>query len=263
MLEAMERLLVFGDDASPGADDAWRWIDAQRWPGWRVEVLSADPPSPGPPLSAGEVAPHPWQPAAPRVPSSSSAITVLRHLKVRSDPRIALLRSDADLIVIGPRGEGMLKALHLGSTADYLLHHPPAPLVIARAPRPVTRVLLGADGSVHSRRAVEVLAGLPWIGGTEVAVVGVKDGAADLDEAAEHACGVLEGRAAAVSTRRTVGHTPSAILDAAADLEADLIVLGTRGLLGVRRVLLGSTTSAVAQVAPCSVLAACAEDSEM
>ena len=39
----------------------------------------------------------------------------------------------------------------------------------------------------------------------------------------------------------------------------DLAVLGTRGLTGMRRFHLGSTASAIARSATCSVLVACAE----
>jgi nucleotide-binding universal stress UspA family protein len=45
-----------------------------------------------------------------------------------------------------------------------------------------------------------------------------------------------------------------AILDAAAELKADLIVMGTHGRTGFRRLVLGSVTEEVLRKAPCPVL---------
>jgi nucleotide-binding universal stress UspA family protein len=181
----------------------------------------------------------------------------VRHFEAKSDPRLALLRPDADLLVIGPRGGGLLKTLHLGSTAESLLHLPPAPLLIARAPRPVSRVLLCADGSAHARRAAEALAGMPWLDEASVWVLGVEDGRSDLDRGQEEACALLEKIAKETAVRRTPGPVPWAILEQADELEADLIVMGTRGILGIRRLVVGSTASAVVRAARSSVLAVC------
>jgi nucleotide-binding universal stress UspA family protein len=45
-----------------------------------------------------------------------------------------------------------------------------------------------------------------------------------------------------------------AIIDAAEQLSADLIVMGTRGLTGLKHVLLGSVAETVARLAPCPVM---------
>lgn len=47
---------------------------------------------------------------------------------------------------------------------------------------------------------------------------------------------------------------PDAVLTAAEELDADLIVVGNRGMSGSRRFLLGSVPNAVSHHAPCSVL---------
>jgi nucleotide-binding universal stress UspA family protein len=53
-----------------------------------------------------------------------------------------------------------------------------------------------------------------------------------------------------------VAHGPAdkALIQIAAELQADLLVVGTVGRTGFRRVLLGSVAEAVARHAPCSVL---------
>jgi nucleotide-binding universal stress UspA family protein len=50
------------------------------------------------------------------------------------------------------------------------------------------------------------------------------------------------------------GDPAEAILEAAADKEADLIVVGNKGMTGARRFVLGSVPNKVTHHAPCSVL---------
>jgi len=58
-------------------------------------------------------------------------------------------------------------------------------------------------------------------------------------------------RAEAVSKR---GHTSSTILRFAAEEKVDLILLGSRGVSGPKKLLLGSVSNTVAQEAKCNVL---------
>ena len=90
-----------------------------------------------------------------------------------ADPRRAGRTADADLLVIGARGRGLFKSLRLGSAAEWLLQCPPAPLLIARTGRPVRRVLVCVDGSVHAWRAVQTVAELPVLADAEVTVLTV------------------------------------------------------------------------------------------
>ena len=50
------------------------------------------------------------------------------------------------------------------------------------------------------------------------------------------------------------GNTPTTIVERALAMEADLIVMGTHGRRGFKRLLLGSVTEAVLHEAPCPVL---------
>jgi len=47
---------------------------------------------------------------------------------------------------------------------------------------------------------------------------------------------------------------PQAIVEMAKDISADLIVMGTRGLTGVKHVMLGSVAERTLRIAPCPVL---------
>jgi nucleotide-binding universal stress UspA family protein len=47
---------------------------------------------------------------------------------------------------------------------------------------------------------------------------------------------------------------PQAIIEMAEDIGADLIVMGTRGLTGIKHVMLGSVVERTVRSAPCPVL---------
>ena len=49
------------------------------------------------------------------------------------------------------------------------------------------------------------------------------------------------------------GSAAEALLDVAAELDADLIVIGNKGMAGARRFLLGSVPNNVSHHAPCGV----------
>jgi len=57
-----------------------------------------------------------------------------------------------------------------------------------------------------------------------------------------------------VNSELRLGVASQVILQAASDLDSDLIVVGTRGLAGLKHLLLGSTAERVVQQAPCPVL---------
>lgn len=57
-----------------------------------------------------------------------------------------------------------------------------------------------------------------------------------------------------LEVRLVATSVPDAILDYAEQQGTDLIVIGTRGITGVKRFLLGSVASAVVHHAPCPVL---------
>jgi nucleotide-binding universal stress UspA family protein len=249
------RTLVLGDDGSPAADTAWQWITNHRWPGWRVVAVTARMPEVGPPVAPELAELHPWDCPSPRVAREDSEIAAVEHVTAIADPRIALGEfPGADLVVVGPTGRGVLKALYLGSTAGWLIEDPTAPVVIARSARPAKRVVLGVDGSVHATRAAQVLADLPWIAGVEVVVVGVRDGRSEINHGFEEALPVLEATGATVTTHKVVGKATRVLLDEIDASDAGLVVVGSRGLTRLRRLFAGSTASALARRAPCSVL---------
>ena len=258
--------LVFGDDGSAAADVAWLWINSHAWPGWTVSVVEAHRSPEYAVLPPERTELHVWEPKHPRELIAGAPDTVVEHLVAEADPRVVLDScGEADLMVVGPRGRGALKQLHIGSTTEWLLSRPDPPLVIVRTGRVTHRVLVCVDGSRHAERATRAVAALPWIAGCTVTVLAVDEDRADAAAAAASAVSVL--REAGVEPRTIVAEGPHGALAAAHDvrtvilseiaaLDTDLVALGTRGLGTLRRAIVGSTASAVALHAPCSVLVA-------
>jgi len=132
------------------------------------------------------------------------------------------------------------------------------------------QIVVGVDGSESSRTALEwAVDEASHRGATVVAVhawepiltAGLRSAAVYSDEAIQEAGGaVLDEAIAAVDPpegvtieRRCVrGNATAALLEVAGG--ADLLVVGTRGLGGFGRLLLGSVSSQVVHHAPCPVV---------
>jgi nucleotide-binding universal stress UspA family protein len=252
------RTLLFGDDSSPSSDIAFSFVDQQSWPGWKLHIVHAEPAPWGKPIPESEVTPHPWDPPQRRTVSDTANFDEVAHLFARVDPRIALM-GPADLVVIGPRGKGLLKALNLGSVSEFLLAHPPTPLVIARTGTPVRQVLVTHDTSHSADRALQTFASLPWAASTAVTLVVVDDHRVDAQVAVRKAKDALAVAGIEPEVVLHEGAPTGAIAGEIDRRRPELVVLGTRGLTGFDRFHLGSTAASIARSAPCSVLVACAE----
>jgi nucleotide-binding universal stress UspA family protein len=139
-------------------------------------------------------------------------------------------------IVVGTDGsetarEAVTQAVELASRLDATVH-----LVSAYEPvsglglrdGPTGQVAVGAEWAVHQLGEVE----------------------ATLEAAA--AVARRAGVAVAVYARQ--GDAADAILDVAEERNADLVIIGNKGLTGAKRFLLGSVPNKVSHYAPCSVM---------
>lgn len=125
------------------------------------------------------------------------------------------------------------------------------------------RILVGYSGSEAARRALETAADLAGYGST-LAVVSVA--AADVDEALQadsvSGAGRLLSEAHEQLLRRQVtarylqpvGEPADRLLEAARELDADLLVVGRRDRNAPRRLVLGSVSAKVVRRCPCDVL---------
>lgn len=257
----MTRTLAFGDDRSEAADRCWNWIAAHLWDGWDLDVVHAEPPADMHPVPSEESDLHPCEPENPRQ-GSALGFGNVEHLCASVDPRLALISRPWDLVAIGPKGSGFLKSLHLGSTADWLLRQPISPLVIARSPGPVQKVMVGVDGSPHAHRAISTLSTLPWLDGVEVGLLAVDDGRVDTEAVLGAAERELADTGADLERLTRSGSATRQIMSEIEVAKPDLVVLGARGLSGLKRLVLGSSTSAVAGSTGASLLVAHAETEE-
>jgi nucleotide-binding universal stress UspA family protein len=135
-------------------------------------------------------------------------------------------------IVVGTDGSDTASkaVLHAGEIAKAL----GAKLHIVSAYAPVA-------AQVHSEGDPERA---EWNVGPDVLVEGV------LSEASA----VVASLGLELETHAARGDAAEALIDAAAQTGADLIVVGNRGMTGARRFLLGNVPNKVSHHAPCSVL---------
>ncbi|HWD64495.1 MAG TPA: universal stress protein [Solirubrobacteraceae bacterium] len=139
-------------------------------------------------------------------------------------------------------------------------------------------IVIGTDGSETARRAVGDAVALAESIGAKLLVVSVYEAVSDVrlreerDDVAEDTDWVFnrrddvlamleetagEARSAGVPEVETFarqGDPADAILDVAEEQQADLIMVGNRGMTGKRRFLLGSVPNKISHNAPCSVL---------
>ena len=76
----------------------------------------------------------------------------------------------------------------------------------------------------------------------------------DVDATLEAAASLARDAGVSARTYARQGDPADAILDVAEEREADLIVVGNKGMTGAKRFLLGSVPNKISHHAPCSVL---------
>ncbi|HWB69932.1 MAG TPA: universal stress protein, partial [Solirubrobacterales bacterium] len=76
----------------------------------------------------------------------------------------------------------------------------------------------------------------------------------DVNLILEQAAASAKQEGVEVQTQPIEGEPAEAILNVAEKIDADLIVVGNRGMTGARRFLLGSVPNNVSHHAPCSVI---------
>ena len=139
------------------------------------------------------------------------------------------------------------------------------------------RIVVGTDGSVTATEAVRQATDLAKTVGASVALVSAFEPVAqsrlreerqqvpddlahivtpreDVEATLAEAAKVVEGAGVKVQTFARQGDPADAILDVAEEENADLIVVGNKGMTGAKRFLLGSVPNKVSHHAPCSVL---------
>lgn len=153
-------------------------------------------------------------------------------------------RSQHTLVAVGSHGQGRLRGIILGSTATELIHKAPCSVLVARKagsdfPR---RIVAGVDGSPESAAAYGVARHLSERLSAELWPV-VAHGGKGADKQ-------LVAQIVDYHHEDLPDEPVQALVAAAAD--ADLVVVGSRGLHGLKS--LGSVSERVAHQARCSTL---------
>jgi nucleotide-binding universal stress UspA family protein len=173
-------------------------------------------------------------------------------------PRLVLDASaGADLLVVGGDDDSGRSAVVLGSTASTAVHAAGVPVLVARRPpddREFPRdILVAIDGSPDSRRGVELAGRIAGAGDSRIALVHVSEGrSAGHPALEEDSLTLSELTGVAPTTVEEFGDPADQIASVARRLRSSLLVVGSRGLGGARR--LGSVGERLAHEAPCSVL---------
>jgi nucleotide-binding universal stress UspA family protein len=187
---------------------------------------------------------------------------------------------DADLVVVGHRGMGRWESMLLGSVSAEVVDHSPCPVLVARDDQ-LGPVILADDGSPYARTAECVVTEWPLFAGLQITVVTVSEDGFPYAAAvapllytdsmtgytesieAERQSRRAECEAAATRLRQAgfeaaaelrEGDPAHQIVASAREHEAGVVVVGTRGQTGLRRLILGSVARNVLLHAPCSVL---------
>lgn len=181
----------------------------------------------------------------------------------------------AGLIVVGASGMGAVKRWLVGSTADKLVRGAEQAVLVVKAHRPIRRILCAVDLSPASARALRSAQWLAERFDAKLHTLNVVEVPRDLEydlygsfwtedyrnkliereERAYHSfLTETVGTGNAIDRHTAIGVADDAICQSAADLEADLLVLGSHGRHGLSAVVAGNTANRVLHRLPCSLL---------
>jgi nucleotide-binding universal stress UspA family protein len=138
-------------------------------------------------------------------------------------------------------------------------------------------IVVGTDGSDTAKKAVDEAIDLAKAVGARLSVVSAYEPVSkarlreearqtpsdlqwmvnpreEVDATLSDAAELIRAAGVDVETFAREGSPADAILDVAEERDADLIIVGNKGMTGARRFLLGSVPNKVSHHAPCSVL---------
>lgn len=279
--------ILIGVDGSAASDVACELVANRGWPvGTRVRLVAAIEPV----LDWTGMAPR----SSDTIESQRAALRVtldeqadrLRRVGMACEPIVEVGRATevlmehasewlAELVVVGSRGLGVAASALFGSVSAHMVDHAPCPVLVVRSPS-ISRMLLATDGTQSSLSIPRILAAWrPAFHGVTVEVLSI----APRDEG-DHGPGTTQSASGddidpGISLHRRISEQvsdemmnlgwhaagvtragePSREIVAAADgCQADLIVVGSRGLGTVQRLLRGSVSHSVLLHSHASVL---------
>jgi nucleotide-binding universal stress UspA family protein len=214
------------------------------------------------------------------IPPTIGATLSVRRGKASQAIITAAARLGIDLIVLATRGQSRAKRIPLGSTAEQVIRHGPCPVLAFRkhgrdksidTRRKLNSILVPVDFSDASRQALRYAAAFARRLGATLTLLHVlaplnvpsrlaSDGERRQVEYLRHAEQSLAELAQgempdiAAGTRVMAGRVYEKIVQFAEEARSGLIIIGTHGAGGLKRLLIGSTAENVVRQAPCPVL---------
>ncbi|MGF7159863.1 nucleotide-binding universal stress UspA family protein [Rhodoligotrophos appendicifer] len=158
---------------------------------------------------------------------------------------VAELERDADLILIGKRGEAAdFARLHLGSNLERVVRSSHKPVLVAsRAFRPIKRFLIAYDGGATTMKAVDYIARSDLFAGLECHLLTVGSDTTDQRRKIEDAERLLKAGSYDVEAKIIPGQ-PEAIISQTIERDGiDLLVMGAYSHSRIRSLFIGSTTT--------------------
>lgn len=155
------------------------------------------------------------------------------------------LESESRVVVLGKRGEHAdFARMHLGGSVEQVVRASTLPVLVAsRAFRPIERLLIAFDGGPSSRKAVEFLLSDPSFAGFEVHLV--MAGGREDNEHLEWARERLAGWGGIHHVAHKAGDPQTVITEYVEAHGINLLVMGAYGHSPIRRLIVGSTTTAM------------------
>ena len=175
------------------------------------------------------------------------------------------------IIVMGRRGADRFERALMGSVTARVIGHTQRDVLVVPGSARLgwKKILVGTDGSRFSKTATDKAIDFAQSYGSELTVISIVDVPAEfhaeapaavedlIRKAREYTAAVKkQAEAAGVPTETFIGEaeTWEAIVNAAQEQAVDLVVMGSHGRTGLRRLLMGSVTEKVIGNAPCPVL---------
>ena len=152
---------------------------------------------------------------------------------------------DADLVVIGKRGASSGFARdHIGSKVERVVRESTRPVLVTTPEfRPIERALVAYDGGQSAERAVDLIARSPLMSDTDVQIVTVGRASAHRQRDLE----AVAARLPQAPCDLVAGDPEEALAREIESRDVDLLLMGAYGHSPLRRLIVGSLTTAMMQ----------------
>ena len=149
------------------------------------------------------------------------------------------------LFVLGKRGvHADFASGHLGSNLERVVRAVHRPVLVAsRAYREIERFLIAFDGSVTTRRCVDMVCASPLLNGLDAHLLTVGEADSAFDANLEWARTQLQNAGFTPNVERIGGNADTVIAQHVADRNIELLVMGAYGHSRIRSLIVGSTTT--------------------